>query len=63
MLRNALFTTASREPNVDVGVVINGVYAEVEGVHFDPDLGCIVLELDEEALHQAVGRSTGQDSP
>ncbi|GIE93877.1 hypothetical protein [Paractinoplanes rishiriensis] len=55
MLRNALFTTAAREPNVDVGVVINGVYAEVEGVHFDPDRGCIVLELDEEALARAIG--------
>jgi hypothetical protein len=61
MLRNVLFNSASREPNVDVGVVINGVYAEVEGVHFDPGIGCIVLELDEEALAQAIGRSAAED--
>ena len=63
MLRNALFATAFREPNADVGVVINGVFAEVEGVHFDPELGCIVLELDEEALAKAIGRSAGGNNP
>jgi hypothetical protein len=62
MLRNVLFNSASREPNVDVGVVINGVYAEVEGVHFDPEIGCIVLELDEEALAKAIGRSAAEDT-
>ena len=63
MLRNSLFATASREPNADVGVVINEVYVEVEGVHFDPERGCIVLDLDEEALHQAIGRKPdGQPS-
>jgi hypothetical protein len=62
VLRNVLFNTASREPNVDVGVVINGVYAEVEGVHFDPDRGCIVLDLDEEALAKAIGRRADEDS-
>jgi hypothetical protein len=61
VLRNVLFTIASREPNVDVGVVIDGVYAEVEGVHFDPTIGCIVLELDEEALAKAISRSAGED--
>lgn len=62
VLRNALFATASREPNADVGVVINGVYVEVEGVHFDPERGCLVLDLDEEALKQAIGRAVDGDS-
>jgi hypothetical protein len=57
VLRNVLFNSASREPNVDVGVVIDGVYVEVEGVHFDHRIGCIVLELDEEALAKSIRRS------
>ncbi|GIE94068.1 hypothetical protein [Paractinoplanes rishiriensis] len=62
MLRNALFATASREPNANVGVVINNVYVEVEGVHFDPDRGCLVLVLDAEALQQAIGRGRDDES-
>ena len=61
MLRNVLYNTAARHPNVDVGVVIKGIYAEVEGVRFDPELGCIVLELDEEALQTAFGRGAGRE--
>lgn len=61
MLRNALFATASRQPNADVGVVINEVYVEIEGVQFDPDRGCIVLELDEEALATAIGRGVNEE--
>lgn len=53
MLRNVLYIAASHHPNVDVGVVIQDIYIEVEGVHFDPAKGVIVLELDEEALQKA----------
>jgi hypothetical protein len=59
MLRNTLFATASRHPNADVGVVINGVYIEVEGVIFDPERGCIVLELDQEAITTAIHPDAG----
>ncbi|GIE99481.1 hypothetical protein [Paractinoplanes rishiriensis] len=60
MLRNALFATASRLPNADVGVVIWGVYVEIEGVHLDPEHGRIVLELDEDALPAAIRRAADE---
>jgi hypothetical protein len=55
MLRNALIVTMSDQLNVDVGVLIRGVYLEVEGVTFDPDRGVVLLELDREALDTAFG--------
>jgi hypothetical protein len=54
MQRNALIVTLSGTLNVDVGVVIRGVYVEIEGVDFDPHRGVVVLELDQEALQQAI---------
>jgi hypothetical protein len=63
MLRNVLYNTASHHPNVDVGVVIRNRYIEVEGAHFDPCQGVIVLELDEEALHKALNAERPGQSP
>lgn len=34
--------------------MIRGVYVEIEGVDFDPKRGVVVLELDQEALQQAI---------
>lgn len=54
MLRNVMFVYAGQHPNVDVGVEINQTFIEVEGVHFDPERGTIILELDLEALAKAL---------
>ena len=60
MLRNAVFLHAGQHPNHDVGVLINGVYVEVEGVHESADPCAIVLELDAEALAEALSVGEGQ---
>lgn len=62
MQRNALIVTMSGELNVDVGVVIRDVYVEIEGVAFDPNRGVVVLELDQEALEQAINTAAHQVS-
>lgn len=62
MQRNALIVTMSGELNVDVGVVIRGIYVEIEGVDFDPNRGVVVLELDQEALEQAISTAPQQVS-
>jgi hypothetical protein len=57
MQRNPLIVAMSGQLNVDVGVIINGTYADVEGCHFDPERGVVVLDLDEEALEQALTKA------
>jgi hypothetical protein len=52
--RNALIVTMSGTLNVDVGVMIRGVYVEIEGVDFDPNRGVVALELDQKALELAI---------
>lgn len=56
MLRNSLIVSLSGTINVDVGVMIQGVYVEVEGVDVDPERGVVLLELDKEALKRALGK-------
>jgi hypothetical protein len=57
VLRNPLIVAMSDQLNVDVCVLIRDVYVEVEGIHTDSVRGVVVLELDEEALKQALGES------